>query len=64
MTRDQFEAQLIRVAEIQRNAGWSQESIDLYADDQRRFATDESLACTLMIGAGLAQDNSRYGVGD
>lgn len=62
MTREEFERQLIRVAEIQREHGWSEESIQMYADEQRHFATDATLACTVMIGAGLAQDNTRYGV--
>lgn len=63
MTKEEFEEQLISVAEIQRNAGWSEESIRLYAEEQRAFIGDDPSG-VLMIGAGLACDNSRFGVVD
>ena len=60
MTRDEFEEALVRVAQTQREAGWPESAIMLYATDQRACTPDPS--CVLAIGAGLAQDNSRYGV--
>lgn len=62
MTREEFDYQLLVVADIQRRAGWSEHSISLYAKEQRDTTPDEALPCVLMIGAGLAQDNSRFGV--
>jgi len=62
MTKEEFELGLERVAQIQREAGWSDESIQLYADEQRFLSPDEALGCILMVGAGLACDNSRFGV--
>ena len=62
MTRQEFEYQLLVVADIQRREGWSEKSIGLYAQEVRELTPDECLPCTLMIGAGLAQDNSRFGV--
>lgn len=62
MTREEFEYQLLVVADIQRREGWSDKSIGLYAQEVRELTPDECLPCTLMIGAGLAQDNSRFGV--
>lgn len=62
MTREEFEYQLLVVADIQRREGWSERSIALYAQEIRDLTPDECLPCTLMIGAGLAQDNSRFGV--
>lgn len=62
MTREQFESELLLVAEIQRKAGWSEYSIALYAQEQRDTTPDEALPCVLMIGAGLACNNSRFGV--
>lgn len=60
MTKEEFEADLIKVANIQRNAGWSDYSINSYAEEIRFiFGDGEGV---LMIGAGLAQDNSRHGV--
>lgn len=60
MTKEEFEADMIKVAGIQRNAGWSDASIASYAEEMRFiFGDGEGL---LMIGAGLAQDNSRHGV--
>lgn len=63
MTPAEYEEGLKKAAKIQRAAGWDESSIMLYAMDHR--------ACTdamggpksiLLVGAGLAQDNSRYGV--
>jgi len=60
MTKEEFEAGLVKVASIQREAGWSYFSIDSYAKELREaFVEVEGV---LMIGAGLAQDNSRHGV--
>lgn len=61
MTPEKFEQELLKVAAIQREAGWSDHSIRLYALEQRE-TTKGSLECTLMIGAGLACDNTRFGV--
>lgn len=62
MTREEFEYQLLVIADIQRREGWSEKSIGLYAQEVRDLTPDECLPYTLMIGAGLAQDNSRFGV--
>lgn len=60
MTKEEFEADMIKVAAIQRNAGWSDASIASYAKEIREvFGGCEGL---LLIGAGLAQDNTRHGV--
>lgn len=61
MTPKEFEENLLQVAEIQRNAGWSELSIGLYAEEQRQ-TTLGSLECVKLIGAGLACDNTRFGV--
>lgn len=61
MTRDEFEAGILRAAEIQREAGWSEASIDSYAVEMR-VLTGDNYGCMLVVGAGLAQDNSRHGV--
>ncbi|MBI6882463.1 hypothetical protein [Pseudomonas putida] len=61
MTKDQFEKDLVRVAEVQRKAGWSQNSIDLYAAEIRAINGD-NLNGLLAVGAGLACDNTRFGV--
>ncbi len=62
MTKQEFEDQLIKVAQIQREAGWSDYSIMLYEKEMRILHPEDSLGCVLMIGAGLACDNSRFGV--
>lgn len=62
MTKHEFEYQLLVVADIQRRAGWGEKSISLYEAEMRAITPDECLGCTLLIGAGLAQDNSRFGV--
>lgn len=62
MTREEFEYQLLVVADIQRREGWSEKSIGLYAKEMRELAPDECLSCVLMVGAGLGQDNSGFGV--
>lgn len=63
MTR--YEEQAAKVAQIQREAGWSEDSIRLYAKEQKALCCDESgelYSGVIMLGAGLAQDNSRFGV--
>lgn len=60
MTPQEFEADLIKVASIQREAGWSYFSIDSYAKEIREIFGDGQ--GILMVGAGLAQDNTRHGV--
>lgn len=63
MTKQEFERDIIKVAEIQRKHGWSEYSISLYEQELRSFYPDEeSLKGVLLIGAGLAQDNRRFGV--
>lgn len=61
MTKDEYEAGLLRAGEIQREHGWSEESIASYAAEHRAM-TGDSYECILLVGAGLAQDNSRHGV--
>ena len=64
MNRDEFEKRLDWVAKVQRRNGWSEQSIKMYADELREWVTDEMFERDDWdIGAGLAQDNSRYGVG-
>lgn len=60
MTPEEFEEGLIRVASIQREAGWSYFSIDSYAKELRAICGDGSGVAA--VGAGLAQDNTRHGV--
>lgn len=60
MTSEEFEQALVRVAQIQRDAGWPESAIMLYAMEQRACTPDPS--SILIVGAGLAQDNSRFGV--
>lgn len=65
MNITEFAESLERVAEIQRKAGWSERSIQLYANEQRATSLDDTgtpFSSILMIGAGLACDNSRFGV--
>lgn len=59
-----YEEQAAKVAELQREAGWSEESIHLYAAEQKAICCDENgkLYSCVTLGAGLAQDNSRFGV--
>lgn len=61
MTLSEFEDGLVKVAKIQADAGWSERSIELYADEMRAISLC-SLDAVLMVGAGLACDNSRFGV--
>lgn len=61
MTPEDFEAQLVGVAQTQRKAGWSEESIRLYAEEQRA-TVGGCLEGVVAIGAGLACDNTRFGV--
>lgn len=61
MTEQEYEAGLLRAGEIQRAAGWSEESIASYAAEHIAM-TGGSYDCILIVGAGLAQDNSRHGV--
>lgn len=62
MTR--WEEQAERVIQIQKNAGWSEESTRLYLEELKAIWCDENgeLPSHISIGAGLAQDNSRFGV--
>lgn len=60
MTKDEFEAGLMQAGEIQRAAGWSEESIASYAAEMRA-TTGDDYECILIVGAGLAQDNNRHG---
>lgn len=67
MTRIEFENQLISVAAIQRKAGWHENGISLYADEQREISLDDNgdpFSCILMVGAGLACNNSRFGISE
>lgn len=58
-----YEEQAARVAETQRKAGWSEHSIALYAAEQKaRWCENGELLAGVTLGAGLAQDNSRFGV--
>lgn len=61
MNRDEYERQLKAASDIQRKAGWSESSIMMYAMEHRAMTGDiyEGL---LLVGAGLARDNSRFGV--
>ena len=59
MTR--FQEQLDKIASIQRNAGWSEESITSYAKEVSIFSEGVEEGY-LTLGAGLAQDNTRHGV--
>lgn len=61
MTEQEYEESLRRAGEIQRAAGWSEESIASYAGEHIAM-TGGNYACILLVGAGLAQDNSRHGV--
>lgn len=61
MTKQEYEDGLRRAAEIQRKAGWSEDSIRSYADEHRAM-TGGCYGSILLVGAGLAQDNSRHGV--
>lgn len=60
-----YQEEADKVAQIQREAGWSEHSIYLYAQEQKALCCDENGQLKkgiLGIGAGLAQDNSRFGV--
>lgn len=61
---DPYDVQAARIAATQREAGWSEYSIAMYAKEQKAIWCDEKgeLACKMLLGAGLAQDNSRFGV--
>lgn len=61
MNKAEFERQLAAAGDVQRNAGWDERSIMLYAEEQRAV-TGDNYGCILLVGAGLAQDNSRFGV--
>lgn len=43
MTRQEFEYQLLVVADIQRREGWSERSVGLYAEEMRDLTPDECL---------------------
>lgn len=59
-----FEEQSAQVREIQKKAGWSEESTNMYLEELKKNYCDENgeLPSYISIGAGLAQDNSRFGV--
>lgn len=60
-----YQEEADKVAQIQREAGWSEESIKLYAQEQKVLCCDQDgnlFSSILMLGAGLSQDNSRFGV--
>lgn len=60
-----YEEEAEKVAKIQREAGWSELSIQLYAEEQKAICCDEDgnlYKSIVGLGAGLAQDNSRFGV--
>lgn len=61
---DPYDVQAARVAATQREAGWSEYSILMYAKEQKALCCDAEgkLVCRMILGAGLAQDNSRFGV--
>lgn len=61
MTPQEYEDGLSRAADIQRKAGWSEASIASYAAEHREM-TGDSYDCLLLVGAGLAQNNTRHGV--
>jgi len=63
--KESYAVQAAKVAQTQREAGWSERSIELYAREQKILCCDENgelCKGILFIGAGLAQDNSRFGV--
>lgn len=59
-----WEEQAEQVRQIQQKAGWSEESTRLYLEELKEMCCDENgeLPPCISIGAGLAQDNSRFGV--
>lgn len=61
MTEQEYEAGLARAGEIQRAAGWPEGAIESYAAEHRAM-TGGNYDCILLVGAGLAQNNSRHGV--
>lgn len=61
MNKDEYERQLKAAGDIQRKAGWNESSIMMYAMEHRAI-TGDNYESLLMVGAGLAQDNSRFGV--
>ncbi|QXN67351.1 hypothetical protein [Stenotrophomonas phage BUCT608] len=63
MTPEDYKEGLDRAAVFQRAVGWSEDSIRLYREDHEKMT--EAMGGPqhlLMVGAGLAQDNSRFGV--
>ncbi len=63
--RISYQEEANKVANIQREAGWTEASIQAYADFQKAVTCDEEgflLPGIVLLGAGLAQDNSRFGV--
>ena len=59
-----WEEQAEQVRQIQQKAGWSEESTWLYLEELKEMYCDENgeLPSYTSIGAGLAQNNSRFGV--
>lgn len=65
MSRISYAQEAEKVAKIQREAGWSEQSIAMYAEEQKILCCDDDgflYPGVLMIGAGLAQHNERFGV--
>lgn len=62
--KTRYEQEAAKVAQIQREAGWSEERIRLYAEEQKMLCCDVNgeLYSGVYLGAGLACDNSRFGV--
>lgn len=59
-----YQEEADKVAQIQREAGWGEYSIYLYAKEQKALCCDENgnlLKGILFLGAGLTQDNRRFG---
>lgn len=61
MTNEEYLEGLHRAGVIQRRAGWSEESIISYAKEMDAMM-DGNYGGVLIIGAGLACDNTRHGV--
>lgn len=60
-----YQEEAEKVAKIQREAGWGEYSIWLYTQEQKALCCDENgklFPGIVCLGAGLAQDNSRFGV--
>lgn len=60
MDKEEYERQLKAAGNIQRKEGWSESSIMMYAMEHRAM-TGDNYDSIILVGAGLAQDNSRFG---